>query len=230
MRIPASLIRQHKPFVRNHHFHGFQTTTVFLRTKDTNTEGEGTQIHTTKGKFTFFLLTSLKQIEVSKETICRNVDEWNFVDISATQNILCYWSNTDEKEKEKKPKSMSWFNKEWVKSTIKSYLKSHLIGIRFTYLSKQGQLTKKLLETPRKVLDIYWQKINYWGNDKEDPSDNVSPKKWKKYFEGLLNEERGPFPTGILSEETAFDQTLVKERLLRDAFKLKAIKPQDPME
>ena len=46
-------------------------------------------------------------------------------------------------------------------------------------------------------------KMNNWDKEKVDQTDNISPKKWKKYFEELLNEKETLIslnsPTGELN-------------------------------
>ena len=52
-------------------------------------------------------------------------------------------------------------------------------------------LTKKLLGLENNDPKLFWniiKKMNDWGKPKQDPSDNISPKQWKKHFEELLND------------------------------------------
>ena len=74
------------------------------------------------------------------------------------------------------------------------------------------KLTKQLLEVGKQDPKTFWNiinKMNNWGKEKTDHSDNIPPQKWQKYFDELLNEKEGPRPQDIFTDMTnTFDPTL----------------------
>ena len=87
-------------------------------------------------------------------------------------------------------------------------------------------LAKQLSEVGQRDPKLFWNiinKMNNWGKEKVDLSDNISPKRWKLYFEELLNENRDPItPKTRTNQINTFDISLdeaITARELRDALK-----------
>ena len=97
-------------------------------------------------------------------------------------------------------------------------------------------LTKKLIEVGQRDPKTFWgiiDKMNNWGKGKMNHSDNISPMKWKKYFQALLNEKHSLTPQCTHIKETnTFNPLLdgaIKEEELKDAMKeLKSGKAPGP--
>ena len=54
-------------------------------------------------------------------------------------------------------------------------------------------------QNDRKTFWDIISKMNRWGKEKDDPTENISAKSWHAYFEKLLNdntEKIAPTPTG----------------------------------
>ena len=72
----------------------------------------------------------------------------------------------------------------------------------------------------------FWEiinKMNNWGKDTKDHTDNISPKKWKNYFEELLNDKIYEAPISAREEASTFEPILdgiIKKREVHDALAL----------
>ena len=195
------------------------------------------------------LRISLSQDEVSVEDINKSVGDLNDILTAAAQKTFPIKKIFARKEKNKnKPKTKGWFTKECATSRkiFRKYSKlisekpfdrqifHSFIKARAAYKRTcrnaekcfRHTLTKKLIEVGQRDPKTFWSiidKMNNWGKDKIDHSDNISPKKWKKYFEELLNEKGFLTPQSTHTKETnTFDPLLdgaIKEEELRDAMK-----------
>ena len=241
---------------------------VHLTTKDYSSDGEGeVPIYTPKVKFVFdknrahlyeqnlsndvnvdYLLASLNQNEVSRENICKKVEDLNDILISAAQKTFLTIKLPLRKKKNKiKLKSKGWFTRECAnrRNIFRKYSKilaekpfdrknlHSFIQARAAYKkacrnaekSYRNTLTGKLKEVGKHDPKAFWriiEKMNHWGAEEVDPTDNISPKKWKKYFQGLLNERECSALT-VEKKGATFHPTLdgvVKEEELRDAIKM----------
>ena len=84
-------------------------------------------------------------------------------------------------------------------------------------------LTKKLMNIGQNDPKTFWDiisKMNRWGKEQVDPTENISAKSWHAYFEKLLNNNEKKSETPIGEEVNTFDPVLdgiIKGQELKDA-------------
>ena len=145
----------------------------------------------------------------------------------------------------KKTKTKGWFNKECMarRKIFRKYSKlisekpfdrqtfHTFIKVRAAYKRTcrrvewefRNKLTEQLMGVGQRDPKTFWEIINKMNKDIKDHTDNISPKKWKNYFEELLNDKIYEAPISAREEAITFEPTLdgiIKEREVHDALAL----------
>ena len=148
----------------------------------------------------------------------------------------------------KKPKYNGWFNKECIirRKVFRKYSKlpsekpfdrqilHSFIKVRPTYKRTcrraekacRNKLTQQLMDVGQQDPKTFWKiitKMNRWGKDVKDHTDNISPKKWKNYFDDLMNDNNYEESNNKSEELVTFEPILdglIQFWELRDALAL----------
>ena len=205
--------------------------------------------------------TSLRQGEINTETIDKNISDLNEIMMAAARKTfpLKKIKNSKNVKKEiRRKKTQGWFTKECSarRKVFRKYSRLmsktpfnreslHLfVKARAAYKQTcrkaerayRQSLTKQLMDVGRNDPKTFWNiinKMNNWGKQQTDPSENISPKTWSKYFKELLNQNtESMFDTIQVEQVASFNPMLdgtIKQQELREALsELKAGKTPGP--
>ena len=165
------------------------------------------------------LSTLLTTTKINNENIDKVISKMNSILLNAAKKASLVKTVKNDKKVHKKRHVQDWFTKECkARQKLTRQYSKDLSASPFDKIKRQRfikaraaykkvcrkaeaayrlRLTKTLIEIGQNDPKLFWStinKMNNWGKMKTDPTDNITPQTWIRYFETLLNDKNAKSP------------------------------------